>query len=122
MLADENMDADIIAWLRGAGVDVLSVMETLRGASDEVILARANAESRVILTKDMDFGEMIFFDGLPAVGVILLRIHDLRSVERLELVRLRWEEIAEHAAGNFLVVTKQRIRVRPLPPLGRAQI
>ena len=43
LLADENMDAGIVEWLRSAGCDVLSVMELMRGATDDEVLVRANA-------------------------------------------------------------------------------
>jgi predicted nuclease of predicted toxin-antitoxin system len=45
------------------------------GSSDRAILARAQAENRIIITFDKDFGELAFRFGLPATsGIILFRI------------------------------------------------
>jgi len=113
ILADENISRSLIAALRVNGHDVLSVKESLRGGKDTEILARAQAEGRIVLTHDKDFGELAFRFGLPAeCGVILLRPsgsnpasgdrHALQAIES----RSDW-------AGHFSVVTEDRIRMRP---------
>ena len=106
LLADENMDAGIVEWLRSAGCDVLSVMELMRGATDDEVLVRANAEGRIILTKDKR----------SASGVILLRLHAAATEARLSIVQSHWPEITKHSAGNFVVVTRDRLRIRPITP------
>jgi predicted nuclease of predicted toxin-antitoxin system len=57
-IVDENVSATLIRTLRDAGHDVLSVKESMRGARDTDILARARAqaEQRVVVTHDKDFG------------------------------------------------------------------
>jgi predicted nuclease of predicted toxin-antitoxin system len=53
---DEQIEGAIIAGLRRAGIDVLTTPEAgLLKAADEVHLARAIAEGRVLLTRDTDF-------------------------------------------------------------------
>ncbi len=70
-LADENVTATVIRVLRQRGDDVLSVKESMRSERDEVILARAQAEQRIVVTHDKDFGELTFRSRLPAsCGVI----------------------------------------------------
>ena len=49
-LADECCDAALVDTLRADGHDVLYVVETMSGAEDDVILARAFSEHRVLLT------------------------------------------------------------------------
>jgi predicted nuclease of predicted toxin-antitoxin system len=87
----------------------------MRSESDEVILARAQAEKRVLVTHDKDFGELTFRSGLSAAcGVILFRLAgsdaDTDNQRILEAMESRhdWE-------GHFSVVTDDRIRMRPLP-------
>jgi len=120
VIANENLTSTVIQELRGRGHDVLSVKETMRGASDEVILARAQAEGRLVLTQDKDFGELAFRFGLPAsCGVVLFRLagsdpesDNQRVLEVLE-GRTDW-------AAHFSVVTNDRIRMRPLPGAAEA--
>ena len=55
-LADESCDFAVVAALRHAGHDVTTVAEINEGVDDEVVLALARSESRVLLTEDKDFG------------------------------------------------------------------
>ena len=74
-LANENVTATVIRELRQRGHDVLSAKESMRSERDDVILARAQAEQRIVVTHDKDFGELAFWSLLPAsCGVILLRL------------------------------------------------
>jgi predicted nuclease of predicted toxin-antitoxin system len=114
-LVNENVTATVIRELREQGHDVLSVKEALRSADDEAVLARAQADQRIVITHDKDFGELAFRSQLPAsCGVILLRLagtspgsDNQRALAALES-RTDW-------AGHFSVVTDNRIRMRPLP-------
>ena len=87
----------------------------MRGADDQTILARAQAESRLVVTQDKDFGELAFRLGLPAeCGIILFRLAgddpdgDIRRIVEVIESRTDW-------AGQFAVVTDDRIRMRPVP-------
>jgi predicted nuclease of predicted toxin-antitoxin system len=59
-LADENVSRHVIERLRNAGHDVTAVAETRAGASDEEVLNAADADGRILITEDRDFGEMVF--------------------------------------------------------------
>ncbi|MBI3410537.1 MAG: DUF5615 family PIN-like protein [Planctomycetes bacterium] len=115
ILANENISATVIRTLRERGHDVLSVKESLRGEKDAAILAQAQAENRMVLTHDKDFGELAFRFGLPSdCGVILLRLagvdSDADNCRALAAIEspIEW-------SGHISVVTEDRIRVRPLP-------
>ncbi len=115
VLANENVSRSVIQELRARGHDVVAVKEVLRAAADTAILARAQAEHRIVLTHDKGFGELAFRYGFSAdCGVILLRLTGLnadadnrRAVEALSS-GVRFE-------AHFSVVTDDRIRTRPLP-------
>lgn len=115
LLANENVPGALIRKLRAQCHDVLSAKESLRGQPDDVVLARARLDGRLVLTFDKDFGELAFHAGLPAeCGVILFR---LRSHDPADLVDrvLDLLEGRSDWVGSFTVVTDRRIRVRPLP-------
>jgi len=59
-LLDENIPHSVIRQLREQGHNVLSVKESMRAENDEIILERAQRESRVVVTQDKDFGELAF--------------------------------------------------------------
>jgi predicted nuclease of predicted toxin-antitoxin system len=117
VICNENIGASVVQSLRDHGHDVLAVKESLRGAADDTILARAQAESRVVVTQDKDFGELAFRRGLPAqAGVILFRI----TIANPDIDRRRLVAVIESRpdwSGLFAVVTDDRIRIRPVPPV-----
>jgi predicted nuclease of predicted toxin-antitoxin system len=59
--------------LRDAGHDVKAVADLLPGASDQTVLEFAALEARILITKDKDFGELVFRFHAQSLGVILLR-------------------------------------------------
>ena len=63
--ADEDIPRPSIRRLRDEGFDVVAVIDEMPGAKDHEVLARAVAESRVLLTFDRDYGELIYRHGLP---------------------------------------------------------
>ncbi|WP_287661640.1 DUF5615 family PIN-like protein [Microcystis sp. M049S2] len=75
-LANENFPLDAVEALRQNGHDVLWIRVESPGISDREVLSRAQAENRILLTFDKDFGELAFRSRLPAsVGIILFSLH-----------------------------------------------
>ena len=88
------------------------------GASDEQVLQRAAGESRTLLTLDKDFGELVFRQGQPAApGVVLVRI-EAESPEEIASIVSAALKTAGGFRGHFAVVTRNRIRMTPLPRRG----
>jgi predicted nuclease of predicted toxin-antitoxin system len=73
LLADECCDAALVAALRVDSHDVLFVVESTPGSTDDEVLRQAYAEGRILLTEDKDFGELVYRLKRPARGIILLR-------------------------------------------------
>lgn len=75
LLANENFPLLAVKALQDLGHDFLWARTDMRGEADDVILQRAQAEDRLVVTFDKDFGELAFRWGLPAsCGVILFRL------------------------------------------------
>jgi predicted nuclease of predicted toxin-antitoxin system len=62
-LVDECVDAGLVSHLRAAGHDVVYMAEVAPAASDAKVMTLAQAETRVLLTEDKDFGDLIFRRG-----------------------------------------------------------
>jgi len=76
-LADVNVAAQVVAFLRAHGVDVASIYERgLAHLPDEAILDLAGAEQRFVLTHDSDFGRLTILEGRPLHGILFLRPGD----------------------------------------------
>jgi predicted nuclease of predicted toxin-antitoxin system len=119
-LADMGVDQRVVAWLRETGHDAVHLRdEGLQRLDDEAIFAKAVAERRVVLTFDLDFGEVAALArGRPA-SVILFRLPDARHVRVIERLRAVLTASADAlVAGAVIVVEPARHRIRTLPSGG----
>lgn len=115
ILADENFPGDVVEALRKRGHDVTWVRTDAPGSKDREILARAQADSRIVVTFDKDFGELAFRSLLPASsGIILLRVRTPLSPPSVNALTATLESRADWA-GHFAVIEPRRIRLTPLP-------
>jgi predicted nuclease of predicted toxin-antitoxin system len=113
-LANENFPLDAVEALRQDGHDVTWIRTEFPGISDPEVLSLAQAEERILLTFDKDFGELAFRSKLPVtVGIILFRIKApsgavvAQKVARAIAMRDDWY-------GHFSVVEDDKIRMRML--------
>lgn len=71
---DENLPADCAVLLRNAGFEADTVFdERLAGADDAIIASRAQAENRVLVTLDLDFGNVQAYPPSQHAGIIVLK-------------------------------------------------
>lgn len=112
-LLDESADARLAPYLRQQGHDVTVVAQDYPASlADQVVLAVAFTERRVLITNDRDFGELVFSGRMPHAGVILFR---LGSKTRLALKIERLGYLLTHHPAQldrFVVVTRDRVRLR----------
>ncbi len=111
-LADESIDFPIIHFLRQQGLDVRAVSEEFPSKEDEFVLNSANLDNRILITSDKDFGELVYRLRKVNRGVILLRIEELYSIEKAELLLKVLLERKDELLGAFTVVKKEMIRIR----------
>ncbi len=92
------------------GYDSISIIESMKGASDEEIMQKAVAEDRVVITNDKYFGRLVAFYKLP--GMILLRLKDESIENKVKAVSLVVASHGEAIPGNIIVVSEKKIRVQ----------
>ena len=117
LLADEGVDAAIVARLRLDGHDVLYIAEVAPGTTDNAVLQLANGEQRVLLTADKDFGEFTFRLRHVAFGILLVRLPGLSSADKAHAVALAIDEHGDEMTPAFSVISPGLVRIRP-PSLG----
>ncbi len=119
-LADECCDALVTRTLRDAGHDVLSILETMPGTVDDVVLKLAFQEARIVLTEDRDFCEMVFRDRKQTRGIILIRIPDNQRQEKAKRIIALVTGYTDVLQDAMTTLTVNSIRVRSLvekPPV-----
>jgi predicted nuclease of predicted toxin-antitoxin system len=110
VLLDENLPAGAARGLEAAGHDVASVAALAPGLDDSGVLALARAESRILLTLDADFGDLVFQRGeLPPTAIVYLRLHPI-VVDEVLAMALR--ALGGPLDACFVVVTRRGLRRR----------
>ncbi|MHB9150862.1 MAG: DUF5615 family PIN-like protein [Thermoleophilia bacterium] len=106
LLADEGVDAAIVARLRAEGHDVVYVAELSPSINDKAVLDLANGDERVLVIADKDFGELVFRLRQVAFGVLLVRLPGLSSAGKADAVSELVREHGPEMAGAFTVVSR----------------
>lgn len=99
-VADEGIDAQIVASLRQQGHSVWYVAEMSPGVPDTAVLDLANQENAILLTFDKDFGDLVYRQRRVFQGVILLRLQGHTPDQKADLVV---EMIIKHGCISGIV-------------------
>ena len=114
IVADENIESEIIDHLRSLNFEVYCIRESSSGINDEEVLKEANKEGSILLTSDKDFGELIYRMKLISSGVIFLRLNDVPVSEKSSILSTVLATHIEKLPNSFTVINKTSIRIRKL--------
>jgi predicted nuclease of predicted toxin-antitoxin system len=111
---DESMPLALAIFLRSAGHDVSTVAEeNLSGQEDHPVLEAAAKEGRLLMTFDMDFGDIRSYPVGSHAGVVIFRLHDQRwAVLKEPVERLLKSALIDRLQYGIAVVDENRVRVR----------
>lgn len=116
-LADMCMDVRIVEWLRLKGHDATHLRDQgLYRLPNGDIFEKAIREDRIVITFDLDFGEIAALTGGRKASVILFRLKNTRTshvLERLSAVIDGFAPALEK--GAIITVEETRYRVRHFP-------
>ncbi|HUT36058.1 MAG TPA: DUF5615 family PIN-like protein [Planctomycetota bacterium] len=114
-MVDASTGTRVAEFLRSLGHDVLSADDAMPAAADDVILARAEAERRIVVTNDKDFGELAFRSRKARQGIILLRLRDEGTPNRIRVVGALLARAGDKLSGRFTTADDWHYRIRPMP-------
>lgn len=112
-----GVDVRVVHWLGGQGHDAKHLRdEGLQRMPNGEIFAKAISEGRVILTFDLDFGEIAALTGGRQASVVLLRLHNTRTAHVIErLAAVLSDSMDALGKGAVVLVEESRHRIRELP-------
>jgi predicted nuclease of predicted toxin-antitoxin system len=115
IVADENVDRQIVERLRADGHEVLYIAELHPGINDESVLDHSRRANAVLLTADKDFGELVFRQHFVESGVLLIRLAGLKPDLKAELVATTFKQHSDELKIGFAVLSRRALRLRKQP-------
>lgn len=118
LFADQDVYACTVKLLRESGHDVVTASERSMSQSlDSKLLVTAGLEGRVLITRDRDYGGLVFSETL-GLGVIYLRLLPL-TIDYVHAELLRVLSLYQQAKllGTFIVIEQDQHRVRRPRPI-----
>ena len=114
ILADENVFAPMIDFLKVQGHDVIEVRNwPLSGATDDEIYALAVKDALVLLTMDKDFARTTRFPPERCGGIIVVKLYRMSVKEATEIFERSFKSLRENDVHKRLVIiTRDGIRFR----------
>ena len=116
-LADMGVANKVVEWLKEKGQDAIHLREqSLQRLPNGDIFKKAILEKRVVLTFDLDFGEIIALSENKTTSAIIFRLRNTRAIhviERLDRVLQGSSDAIEK--GSIISVEEDRYRIRYLP-------
>ncbi len=117
-LVDQNLAPSVAEGLVAAGHDAVHTEALgLARAGDEVVLQRAGANDRVVVSADTDFGDLLVLHGSRKPSIVLIRRpRDRRAEQVLALLLANLPAVEDDLLrGAIVVLNSDRVRVRRLP-------
>jgi predicted nuclease of predicted toxin-antitoxin system len=116
-LTDQDVYAGTVRFLSGLGHDVATAAQLgLAQANDAVLLQVARQQGRIFVTRDRDFGGLVFVQH-GGSGVVYLRISPVtQNAVHAELQRVLTLYTEQELQDSFVVVEPGRHRIRKPPP------
>ena len=109
-LVDRCAGRRLAEWLSNNGYDALEARRLGPELGDRALLERAEAENRILITTDTDFGELIYLERVPHAG--LVRLPDVPAAQRIALLAEVIERFREAMESQAVVtVSGDRIRI-----------
>ncbi len=116
-LLDMGIAQSVSAWLKGLGHDAVHLNdEGLFKLPDYFILKKAIEEDRIILTTDMDFGQLLAFNRELLASVIQFRTSTFTPTDIRAKLELFFQDFSHQPDDKFIITFEDnRMRYRKLP-------
>jgi predicted nuclease of predicted toxin-antitoxin system len=112
LLVDVGVGKKVDLWLSAYGYNIKSVRDINPRMPDQDILKMAVSEGRMVVTMDKDFGDLVYNSGQPHAGVLLLRLEDESSDEKIKVIGAILEKYSDKIYNNFCVYKDGKLRIK----------
>ena len=114
-LIDADCPRSIATTLKMLGHEAKDIRDFNSSASDQEIYELIKIESRILITRDTDFGNILRYPVTSNCGIVLLRVYLLNVDEIIKLITDIFSRIPEKdLLGSLTVARKGRYRIRKI--------
>ena len=112
LLADECVYKATTSFLLDLGYDVITVQSLgLASTDDDVIIDTALSLGRVLLTRDIDFSNILLYPPAQYLGIVVLKMKPVTTPAVHQVLQQALTQVQD-LKGALLVVDKNKFRVR----------
>jgi len=115
-LVDENISPLTVEFLRNLGFDVTDLVELdNKGITNGELVKLAISKNRIIITLDLDFGEIYYFSSKKKFGAIVIRlktptIEDINTVIGKFFEEIDFEKV--DLTKSLIILDEKKYRIR----------
>lgn len=113
-LIDVGVSKKVENYLDEEGFNVKAVRDVDPSMTDSEIIKLAFKEDRIIITMDKDFGELVYHSSMDHSGIILLRLEDATSQEKLKITKEILAKYSDKLKDHFSVYQRGKFRIRKI--------
>lgn len=116
-ICDMPVSLSVSQWLTGRNHDSVHVKDLgMKKAVDREIVEKAEKEKRVVITCDLDFGDIMAASGETAPSVIIFRLSNSTASNMISRLAAVIDESASSLdRGAIIIIEDTRHRIRTLP-------
>jgi predicted nuclease of predicted toxin-antitoxin system len=111
-LVDVGVGKPVDLWLLNHGYNIKSIRDINPRLPDHEILKIAVSEKRMVVTMDKDFGDLVYNSGQSHAGVLLLRLEDANSEEKIKVIETILKKYSDKIYNNFCVYKDGKLRIK----------
>ena len=113
-LVDADVPRSVAKVLISLGHDAIDIRDIKPPATPDITIYNLIKEqNRILITRDLDFSNILLYPPPPRAGIIVLRAHLLPTNEIIDIVKDLVKRIPEkELIGSLIVARKGRYRLR----------
>lgn len=111
ILLDADIPRSFLNKLKEDSFDVIDVRDVSRQPlKDEEVFNLARKERRILITRDLDFSNILHYPPHTSSGIVVLRTHLLTKEEIFQILKEVLKKGDKELQGRLVIATRTRLR------------